>query len=82
MTRCIEAICTPIICADLINQNVPYVTSNYPHLKGLKLATNLDKRIDILIGSDYYYSIVSGEILKRKNRGTSRNKFFIRLDFT
>ena len=65
----IEAICTPIICADLINQNMPCVTSNYPHLKGLTLAdssTNLDKRIDILIGSDYYYSIVSGEILKGK----------------
>ena len=56
----------------MIIQNITYVTSNYPHLKGLKLAdssTNLDKRIDILIGSDYYYyyySIVSGEIVKGK----------------
>ena len=63
----IEAICTPIICAHLINQNMPYVTMNYPHLKGLKFAdssTYLDKRIGIFIGSDYYYSIVSSEILK------------------
>ena len=65
----IEAICTPIICADLTDQNIPYVTSHYPHLKGLKLAdssTYLDKRIDIFIGSDYYYSLVSAEILKGK----------------
>ena len=68
----IEAICTPIICADLINQNIPYATSNYPNLKGLQFvdsSTNLDKRIDILIGSDYYYSIGSGEILKGKIEG-------------
>ena len=26
----IEAISTRIICADLINQNIPYITSNYP----------------------------------------------------
>ena len=38
-------------------------------MKDLKLAdssTNLDKRIGIFIGSDYYYSVVSGEILKGK----------------
>ena len=65
----IEAICTPVICADLLNQNVQHVCTRYPHLAGLKLADppkNLNKRIEILIGSDYYYSLVFGEVLKGK----------------
>ena len=30
----IEAICAPVICADLLNQNVQHVCTRYPHLAG------------------------------------------------
>ena len=37
-TITIEAICTPDICNPLTNQNVKAVSTNYNHLKNLKLA--------------------------------------------
>ena len=37
----IEAICIPVICADLLNQNIQHVSTCYPHLTGLKLADTL-----------------------------------------
>ena len=52
-----------------MNQNIQHVSTHYPNLIGLKLADtskNLNKRIEILIGSDYYYSFVFGEVLKGK----------------
>ena len=65
----IEAICTPVICADLLNQNIQHISTRYPHLTGLKLAKtskNLNKQIQILIGSDYCYSFIFGEVLKEE----------------
>ena len=65
----IEAIWTPVNSADLLNQNIQHVSTRYPHFTGLKLADtskNLNKGIEILIGSDYYYNFVFGEVLKRK----------------
>ena len=65
----IEAICTLVICADLLNQNIQHASPHYPHLTGLKLADtlkNLNKRIEILIGSDCYYSSVFGKSFKRQ----------------
>ena len=52
----------PIICITL-----PSVTrtDNLPHLEGLELADNstgLCDRIDILVGSDFYWDFVSGDI--------------------
>ena len=32
----IEAICTSVICADLLNQNIQHISTRYPHLAGLK----------------------------------------------
>ena len=32
----IEAICTSVICADLLNQNIQHISTRYPHLTGLK----------------------------------------------
>ena len=65
----IEAICTPVIYADLLNQNIQHVSPHYPHLTGLKLADTLknqNKRIEILIESDCYYGSVFGESFKRQ----------------
>lgn len=48
-----EAICTIVFCEPLLNQNVRKVSSNYNHLKDLKLANFSDteiKNIEILMG--------------------------------
>ena len=49
----IETTCMPVICADLLNQNIQHVSTRYTHLTGLKLAgtsKNLNKRIEIWLG--------------------------------
>ena len=46
------------------------VSNNYNHLKNLKLAGSSDKEIkniEIFIGLDYYYQIVTGEIIRGKS---------------
>ena len=72
----------PVICADLLNQNIQHVSARYPHLAGLKLAgtsKDLNKRIEILIGTDYYYySFVFGEVSKGKvNEPVTINSFLV-----
>ena len=58
-----------------------HVSTHNPHLIGLKLVGTskyLNKRIKILIGSDYYYySFVFGEVLKDKvNEPVAINSLF------
>ena len=58
----ITALCFPTICT-----NLPSVVDiqQHPHLTGLELADSPDKpydRIDVLIGSDYYWEIVTGDM--------------------
>ena len=60
-----EAIYTPFICSDILSQNVYSVASQYEHLQNLTLADSSrdgNKRTDILVGVDYYYSCVGSEI--------------------
>jgi len=58
----INALCFPTICT-----NLPSVVDvhDHPHLVGLELADDPDQprdRIDVLIGSDFYWDIVTGEM--------------------
>ena len=65
----IEVICTPTICSDVLNQDINYVSTKYAHLTQLQLAdysSSNDKCVDVLIGVDYYYSCLLGEIKKGK----------------
>ena len=65
-TITIETICTPDICDPLTNQNVKAVSTNYNHVKNLKLADSLNadtENINILMGL-YYYLFVTGNILR------------------
>ena len=64
----ITALCFPTICT-----NLPSVVDvhDHPHLVGLELADDPDKprdRIDVLIGSDFYWDIVTGD-MKMGERG-------------
>ena len=62
-----EAICYPMICSELNNQDIVCAVGNYEHFQGLSLAANThheNKKIDLLIGMGYYYSCVSGAQIK------------------
>ena len=66
----IEPLVVPQICSPITNQMVTQVSQNYPHLKNLKLADSFDEQfinIDILIGTDFYHTFCTDEII----RGTS-----------
>ena len=59
----VTALNYPIICSPLPSK----VEVNYPHLEDLQLADSLNDNcgaIDVLIGSDYYWEIVSGETVR------------------
>ena len=70
---CFEKICSPIPTKIELDK--------YPHLMGLdladsSLAENSHDEIDILIGSDYYYDIVIGEILREEGGPVAVNSKF------
>ena len=65
----------PTICSPLPSK----VKVNYPHLEGLALADSLDDScgdIDILIGSDYYWDLVSGETIRGDSGPTAVSSKF------
>ena len=62
--RFVEAICMSVICSELLKQNIPFASQNYAHLNGLELADcskNSVKKVDMLVGLDYYYKFIAGE---------------------
>ena len=71
----ITALSYPTICSPLPSK----VKVNYPHLEGLALADSLDDScgdIDILIGSDYYWDLVSGETIRGDSGPTAVSSKF------
>ena len=69
-TIVIEAICTPTTCSNVLNQDVKTVSSNDEHLKRMELADSspeTTKCIDVLMGVDYYYSCITGEVKRGKD---------------
>ena len=67
---------SPVICSSLpvlVNVN------KYTHLQGLDLADNSNlhqSEIDILIGSDYYWQVVTGDIVNGNSGPVSMNNIF------
>ena len=61
----------PTICEPLVGQPVSACVKQYPHLLGLELAdsSNSGSRmpIDMLIGSDYYWQLVTGSVCRGAN---------------
>ena len=66
----ITALAFPTICSPL---NVQVEIDHYSHLQGIDLADNFisdnnnltsDDTIDVLIGSDYYWDVVTGDIIR------------------
>ena len=63
----IEALVVPVVCGPLPRQRPKSAKLNYPHLNNLYLAdftddTNME--IDILVGGDFYWSFMTGRIIK------------------
>ena len=56
-------LCKPFICFPIINQPVKYAKINFKFLKHLNLAdSGAMEETDILIGSDFYWSLVTGKV--------------------
>ena len=71
----IEAICVPKICAPLSNQNTKFYADNYRHLRKLCLADysrgEEKLNVNVLIGLDYYFSFVTGKIIRGEGGPTA-----------
>ena len=70
--KIIITLAVPLICNPLSDQCVRIEKNQYDHLKYLKLSDSSDSKfncnISILIGADYYWDFVSGNI-RRGNSG-------------
>lgn len=66
----LELFVVPHICDPLMAQSVDVNSSECAHLSQLDLADTMDSRtpmdVDVLIGSDVYWSLVTGEIVRGK----------------
>ena len=63
----ITALSVPIICTPVTSQNIQFAKSRFVHIRDLELAENSvssEKNIDILVGSDFYWSFISGSVIK------------------
>lgn len=71
----LSAFVVPLICDALNSQPIAQATPTHDHLRGLKLAdysTGVDDvMVDILVGSDQYWHLVSGKVIRRENGPTA-----------
>ena len=71
----LSAFVVPIICDPLQSQSIAEATHTYAHLKGLKLADygsgEDNVEVDILVGSDQYWSLVSGRVVRGEHGPTA-----------
>ena len=69
--RSVNLVRTDKICAPIKRGAVPRVFLECPYLSGLDLAedysTSKDEEIDVLIGLDAYWSLVTGRVTRRKD---------------
>ena len=63
----IQAYVVPVICGPLAQQSTELAQCSYEHLHNLPLADRAgggDVTVSILIGADYYWSLVEGTIMR------------------
>ncbi|CAB3979174.1 PREDICTED: uncharacterized protein LOC107346460, partial [Paramuricea clavata] len=77
----LNAFTIPTICSPLKNQAIEIACHNYSHLQGLKLAdigpeSNIGSEVDILIGSDYYWHFLNGDIRRGELGPVAVNSMF------
>ena len=56
----------PLICSPLSGQRLDVVSKQFPILKGLDLADkgSGESEIDMLIGADFYWHVLDGEMIR------------------
>ena len=71
----LSAFVVPLICDPLQGQSIAQASLTHAHLRGLKLADYCtgddDVMVDILIGSDQYWHLVSGKVERGENGPTA-----------
>ena len=66
----VKALSVPDICGSICGQYVDLAIKQHPFLETLTLADTCGRgNIDLLIGADFYWSLVSGEVKKDDNSG-------------
>ena len=53
----------PLICEPLSCQPIAYTKEKFEHLADLDLAVGDELQIDVLIGSDHYWQLVTGQVI-------------------
>ena len=74
----IQVLSFPTICSAL---KTPVAVNQYPHLQDLDLADvavsgDQSNQIDILIGSDYYWCVITGDIIRGKSGPVALSSHF------
>ena len=61
---CLRGFGVPLVCSPLSGQRIDFVKTMFPCLASLDLADkgNGDSEIDLLIGADFYWYIIEGEL--------------------
>ena len=71
----IKAYTIPIVCSPLSDQSIGLAKKSYPHLRNLPLADfatgQEDLSVDILLGSDHYWSVVLGHTVRGERGPTA-----------
>ena len=67
----ISGFSVPVVCGPLSGQKIDFVKNSYPFLRGLKLADSGQnkRKIDLLIGADFYCSVVDGAVKRGDDVG-------------
>ena len=71
----LSAFVIPLICDPLQSQSIVHASVTHAHLRGLKLADYStgedDIMVDILVGSDQYWQLVSGKVVRGEDGPTA-----------
>ena len=66
----IEALCYPVICRTLKNQEITFARSKFGNFSKLELAdfneNSSELPIGILVGVDYYHQLLTGKVIKNE----------------
>ena len=67
----------PLICDPLVSQPLSHVVKMFPHLAELDLVdTGNESNIDVLVGSDLYWKLVTGRVVRGENGPTAVETVF------
>ena len=70
LVQIIQAYEVPMVCNDLVGEDLQYVKKRFTYLQGIKFSDETlpgeHLHLDILIGSDLLWSLLEGQVIKRE----------------